>query len=59
VRVNGTSGSGSGLGLALVAQQGRAHGATVTVGRSPLGGARFMVRFGAAASTAAAEAGPA
>ncbi|MGI9095603.1 MAG: sensor histidine kinase [Thermoleophilaceae bacterium] len=52
-RVNGTTASGSGLGLALVAQQSRAHCATVEIERSPLGGARFTVRFRAAASTAA------
>ena len=45
VRANGTSVPGSGLGLALVAQQVRAHGARVEVGASPLGGARFTVRF--------------
>jgi two-component system, OmpR family, sensor histidine kinase PrrB len=45
VRANGTTTPGSGLGLALVSQQVRAHGATVEVGRSPLGGARFAVRF--------------
>jgi signal transduction histidine kinase len=37
--------SGSGLGLALVAQQAREHGASVSVGDSPLGGARFRVAF--------------
>jgi len=47
VRANGTSTTGSGLGLALVSQQVRAHGATVFVGESPLGGARFGVRFSA------------
>jgi signal transduction histidine kinase len=36
---------GSGLGLALVAQQVRAHGATVSVEDSPLGGARLAVAF--------------
>src|SRR4051812_13865714 len=46
VRANGTRAPGSGLGLTLVAQQVRDHGATVEVGRSPLGGARFSVRFG-------------
>ncbi|HEV2776440.1 MAG TPA: HAMP domain-containing sensor histidine kinase [Solirubrobacteraceae bacterium] len=46
VRADGTSAPGSGLGLALVRQQVRAHGATVDVGGSPLGGARFVVRFG-------------
>jgi two-component system sensor histidine kinase PrrB len=45
VRANGTRAPGSGLGLALVAQQVRDHGATIEVGRSPLGGARFSVRF--------------
>ncbi|MFP5362955.1 MAG: sensor histidine kinase [Thermoleophilia bacterium] len=45
VRADCTSTPGSGLGLALVSQQVRAHGATVTVGDSPLGGARFGVRF--------------
>lgn len=45
VRANGTSAPGSGLGLALVSQQVRAHRATVSVGDSPLGGARFAVRF--------------
>jgi two-component system, OmpR family, sensor histidine kinase PrrB len=45
VRANGTPTPGSGLGLALVTQQVRAHGATVSVGTSPLGGARFSVRF--------------
>jgi two-component system sensor histidine kinase PrrB len=45
VRAAGTTAPGSGLGLALVGQQLRAHGATVEVGDSPLGGARFAVRF--------------
>ena len=36
---------GSGLGLALAAQQARAHGATIVVERSALGGARSSVRF--------------
>ena len=45
VRADGTTAPGSGLGLALVSQQVRAHGATVEVGDSPLGGARFAVRF--------------
>ena len=48
VRAEGVSAPGSGLGLALVAQQARAHDATVEVGESPLGGARFEVRFGRA-----------
>jgi signal transduction histidine kinase len=34
---------GTGLGLALVAQQVRSHGATVSVEDSPLGGARLSV----------------
>ncbi|MEA2128372.1 MAG: two-component system, OmpR family, sensor histidine kinase PrrB [Solirubrobacteraceae bacterium] len=46
VRANGSQAPGSGLGLALVAQQIRHHGATIDVSRSPLGGARFSVRFG-------------
>ena len=37
--------AGSGLGLALAAQQARQHGVTIEVGESPLGGARFTVRF--------------
>ena len=45
VRADGTTAPGSGLGLAIVSQQLRVHGATVEVGRSPLGGARFAVRF--------------
>jgi signal transduction histidine kinase len=45
VRANGTTTPGSGLGLALVEQQVRAHGANIEVGQSPLGGARFCVRF--------------
>jgi signal transduction histidine kinase len=46
VRAGGTQAPGSGLGLALVAQQARDHEARIEVGRSPLGGARFSVRFG-------------
>ena len=44
-RVDGTQAPGSGLGLALVSQQVRTHGASIEVGESPLGGARFAVRF--------------
>jgi two-component system, OmpR family, sensor histidine kinase PrrB len=47
VRVDGTTSPGSGLGLALVSQQAHAHAGTVEAGPSPLGGARFSVRFGA------------
>jgi len=46
VRAPGTTAAGSGLGLALVDQQVRAHDAVVEVDGSPLGGARFSVRFG-------------
>ena len=48
-RADGTAAPGSGLGLALVAQQARAHDAAVDVRDSPLGGARFSVRFAATA----------
>ena len=44
-RVEGTEVPGSGLGLALVSQQVRTHGAAIEVCESPLGGARFAVRF--------------
>ena len=36
---------GAGLGLAIVRDAVRAHGGTVSVGASPLGGARFVVRI--------------
>lgn len=45
VRADGTTVPGSGLGLALVRQQARAHSGRVDVDESPLGGARFSVRF--------------
>ncbi len=48
VRLDATATHGSGLGLALVSQQAQAHDATVEAGTSPLGGARFSVRFGSA-----------
>jgi two-component system OmpR family sensor kinase/two-component system sensor histidine kinase QseC len=38
--------SGSGLGLAIVRSVAQRHGATVTLGESPLGGLRVVVRFG-------------
>jgi two-component system sensor histidine kinase PrrB len=44
-RLDGVDGEGSGLGLALVEQQVRHHGARIDVADSPLGGARFSVRF--------------
>ena len=40
---------GSGLGLAIVAGVAGAHGGRVTVARSPLGGARFVLRLPAPA----------
>jgi two-component system sensor histidine kinase PrrB len=46
-RLDATNGEGSGLGLALVEQQVRHHGARIDVSDSPLGGARFSVRFAA------------
>jgi len=42
-----SAGDGSGLGLALVRTVAERHGATVTLGDSPLGGLRAEVRFGA------------
>jgi two-component system CitB family sensor kinase len=41
-----TKATGSGIGLALVGQVARRTGGSVTVGRSPLGGAEFTVRMG-------------
>jgi sensor histidine kinase regulating citrate/malate metabolism len=38
-----TKAAGRGVGLALVAQVARRHSGEVTVGRSPLGGAQFVV----------------
>lgn len=37
--------SGSGLGLALVAQQAELHGGSASLGTSPLGGARLLLRL--------------
>jgi signal transduction histidine kinase len=37
---------GTGLGLAIVRSVAQQHGATVTLGDSPLGGLRVVVRFG-------------
>jgi signal transduction histidine kinase len=44
---------GAGLGLSIVAGIAEEHHATVSVGRSPLGGAEFRVRFPARAGAAA------
>lgn len=44
---------GAGLGLAIVAGIAEDHGAAVTVGTSPLGGAEFAVRFPARTAGAA------
>ncbi|MDX1882995.1 HAMP domain-containing sensor histidine kinase [Mycolicibacterium sp. 120270] len=37
--------SGSGLGLALVAQQAEIHGGTASLGTSPMGGARLLLKL--------------
>lgn len=39
------SSGGSGLGLAIVAEIVAAHGGSVSVGESPWGGARFVIRL--------------
>jgi signal transduction histidine kinase len=44
-RRDGSTGSGSGLGLAIVKAIASRHGATVTLGTSPLGGLRVTVAF--------------
>jgi two-component system CitB family sensor kinase len=41
-----TKATGSGIGLALVGQAARRTGGSVSVGRSPLGGAQFTVTMG-------------
>lgn len=41
---------GSGLGLSIVDEVVRAHGGTITISRSPLGGARIQVAFQVAVS---------
>jgi signal transduction histidine kinase len=43
-----TDGGGSGLGLAIVAEMVAAHGGTVTITESPLGGARVAVELAGA-----------
>lgn len=43
---DGNPTEGSGLGLAIVQEVARRHHATVTVGKSTLGGALFQLRFG-------------
>ena len=43
--------AGTGLGLAIVRGVALRHGATVTLGDSPLGGLRVVVRFGRPASS--------
>ncbi|HET9647821.1 MAG TPA: sensor histidine kinase [Microlunatus sp.] len=49
----GTAGGlGRGIGLALVVQAVRRHGGTVSVDRSPLGGARFTIVIGGSADPA-------
>jgi two-component system OmpR family sensor kinase/two-component system sensor histidine kinase QseC len=50
--------SGTGLGLAIVRSVAAAHGATVSLGESKLGGLRVTVRFEAQAPGAGRSAGP-
>ena len=49
-RRDGSPEGGSGLGLAIVKAIAGRHGATVTLGESPLGGLRVTVAFPAVAS---------
>jgi len=51
--------AGSGLGLAIVRSIARRHGATVTLGRAPLGGLRVVLAFGAQRPDDAATPAPA
>jgi two-component system OmpR family sensor kinase/two-component system sensor histidine kinase QseC len=51
-RRNPAATEGSGLGLAIVRTVATRHGATVSLGHSPLGGLRVLVRFGAGAAGA-------
>ncbi|HTO58279.1 MAG TPA: ATP-binding protein, partial [Pseudomonadales bacterium] len=50
-RRNGAAEGGSGLGLAIVKAIASRHGATVTLGDSPLGGLRVTVAFPGDATT--------
>ncbi|GAB5543537.1 MAG: GAF domain-containing sensor histidine kinase [Sandaracinaceae bacterium] len=54
-RLHGEGLSGSGLGLAVVRELARAHGGTVRVTESPLGGARFEVVLGVLTPVEAVE----
>jgi two-component system OmpR family sensor kinase/two-component system sensor histidine kinase QseC len=51
-RRNPAATEGSGLGLAIVRTVATRHGATVSLGSSPLGGLRVVVRFAARAAAA-------
>ena len=44
----GVPSSGTGLGLAIVREVAEAQSASVSVERSPMGGARFIVNFASA-----------
>ena len=45
VRLGDSGQTGSGLGLALVQRIAKRQGGTIEVGSSPLGGARFTLRW--------------